>query len=215
MTKGQIVTAPDGEHIVLAEIGQVVLVEDVEVRVWEVSLAPGEVQPWHLHHNPYLVLCLQASAGRMDWLDGSAPRFLNETRGGAVFRPTSPVHRLTNIGDSHYRNRLIEFKAFGENRAADAGAFDAAATTAVPADDAVLSNELTAVCQIVVPPAATISVPPAGHPQVLLPLDPAPLADDPTGGVRLIGDRATDIANSSTHEQTHLLVELRYLGPAA
>jgi hypothetical protein len=44
----------------------------------------------------------------MDWLDGSEPRFLDEYVGGSVCRPVSPVHRLTNIGEAHYRNRLIE-----------------------------------------------------------------------------------------------------------
>ena len=56
----------------------------------------------------------------MDWLDGSEPRFLNEYRGGSVYRPLSPVHRLTNIGDRFYRNRLVELKDLGENLPAPA-----------------------------------------------------------------------------------------------
>jgi hypothetical protein len=115
--KGQIVHSPEGEEIVLADIGLVELLDNPVVRVWDVSLRPGETHPWHLHHNPYVVLSVHGSEGRMDWLDGSAPRFLNEYRGGSVYRPISPVHRLTNIGERFYRNRLVELKELGELRA--------------------------------------------------------------------------------------------------
>ena len=108
--------SPAGDDIVLADIGLVQLLDNPVVRVWDVSLRPGETHPWHLHHNPYVVLSLQGSPGRMDWLDGSEPRFLHEYRGGAVYRPVSPVHRLTNIGDRFYRNRLVELKDLGELR---------------------------------------------------------------------------------------------------
>lgn len=117
MSAGQLVRGPDGTDVELVDIGQRVLLEAPGVRVWSVDLGPGETQPWHLHYNPYLVLCLAASPGRMDWLDGSPPRFLDEYVGGAVYRPISPVHRLTNIGSGRYVNRLIEFCSLGEDAA--------------------------------------------------------------------------------------------------
>ncbi len=113
--KGDVVTSPSGEKIVLADIGLVELYDDNAVRVWDVSLEPGACHPWHLHHNPYVVLSIDGSDGRMDWLDGSEPRFISEYRGGAVYRPVSPVHRLTNIGKSFYRNRIVELKDLGEH----------------------------------------------------------------------------------------------------
>ncbi|MEU8820912.1 hypothetical protein [Actinoplanes sp. NPDC048796] len=115
--KGQVVHSPTGEQIVLADIGLAELFDNPVVRVWDVSLRPGETHPWHLHHNPYVVLSISGSECRMDWLDGSEPRFLNEYRGGSVYRPISPVHRLTNIGDRFYQNRLVELKQLGELRA--------------------------------------------------------------------------------------------------
>ena len=114
--KGQIVHSPAGDEIVLDEVGQTVLLDNPVVRVWDVALAPGETHPWHLHHNPYVVLSISGSEARMDWLDGSEPRFLHEYRGGSVYRPLSPVHRLTNIGQRFYQNRLVELKDLGENR---------------------------------------------------------------------------------------------------
>ena len=113
--RGDVVLSPSGEKIVLADVGSRVLHDDPVVRVWEVTLEPGETHPWHLHHNPYVVLSIDGSQGRMDWLDGSEPRFISEHRGGWVYRPVSPVHRLTNIGTTFYRNRLVELKDLGEN----------------------------------------------------------------------------------------------------
>ncbi|WBQ05938.1 hypothetical protein [Kribbella sp. CA-293567] len=114
MTAGTTVQAPDGTEVVLGEIGTRVLLKNSRVRVWEVSLAPGEAQGWHLHHNPYVVLCLATSPCHMDWLDGSPARQLSETIGGSVYRPVSPVHMLTNDGDAPYLNRLIELLDLGE-----------------------------------------------------------------------------------------------------
>jgi hypothetical protein len=114
MTAGTTVQAPDGTEVVLGEIGTRVLLENSRVRVWEVSLGPGEAQAWHLHHNPYVVLCLATSPCHMDWLDGSPARRLSETVGGSVYRPVSPVHMLTNDGDAPYLNRLVELLDLGE-----------------------------------------------------------------------------------------------------
>lgn len=114
MTAGTTVLAPDGTEVVLGEIGTRVVFENTRVRIWEVALDPGEAQGWHLHHNPYVVLCLSTSPCHMDWLDGSPARQLSETVGGSVYRPVSPVHMLTNDGDAAYRNRLIEVLDLGE-----------------------------------------------------------------------------------------------------
>ena len=119
MTAGTTVAAPDGTEVVLGEIGTRVLLKNSRVRVWEVSLQPGEAQGWHLHHNPYVVLCVSTSPCHMDWLDGSPARQLSETVGGSVYRPVSPVHMLTNDGSALYLNRLIEVLDLGEEASGD------------------------------------------------------------------------------------------------
>lgn len=110
------VIAPDGSRIALVGVGMSVVHDVASVRVWDVSLAPGDTHPWHLHRNPYVVLSVAGSTARMEWLDGSPARNVEEYAGGAVFRPVSPIHRLTNTGSTQYRNRLIELKALGEDR---------------------------------------------------------------------------------------------------
>ncbi|WP_211261155.1 hypothetical protein [Pseudonocardia acaciae] len=107
-------TAPDGEQVVLDDVGQKIVFENDEVRVWEITLAPGEQQLWHRHHNPYLVIALEAADNRIDPLDGGEPRLVHESAGGVVYREPGETHMLTNRGATHYRSRLVELKYLGE-----------------------------------------------------------------------------------------------------
>jgi quercetin dioxygenase-like cupin family protein len=80
------------------------------VRVWEVLLEPGQVQDWHLHDHPYLVLAVEEAHNVMEYLDGGEARRMHETVGRVVYREAGRVHKLTNAGETTYRNRLIELK---------------------------------------------------------------------------------------------------------
>jgi hypothetical protein len=114
MAKRQVIKGPDGADITLGDIGHHVVFENDHVRVWEVRLEPGEVQDWHLHHNPYLIVGIQAANNRMEFLDGSEPRHMAEEVGHVVYRDAGKVHKLTNEGETRYVNRLIELKQLGE-----------------------------------------------------------------------------------------------------
>lgn len=113
MARHQIATAPDGTEVVLGDIGNSVVFENDTVRVWEVVLEPGESQPWHLHHHPYLIVAIEGAENRMDFLDGDPPRELHETPGRVVYRESGRPHMLTNQGTTRYVNRLVELKTAG------------------------------------------------------------------------------------------------------
>lgn len=113
MADGDVVTEPGGGEVVLGEIGTEIVFENEHVRVWEVCLEPGEVQDWHLHHHPYVVIPIASADNVMEYLDGGEARALRETAGRVVFRPAGRVHKLTNVGETTYRNRLIELKHLG------------------------------------------------------------------------------------------------------
>lgn len=100
----------------LGPVGQEVVFENEEVRVWDITLEPGEHQPWHRHENPYLVIALEAADNRIDAWDGGEPRLVHEPVGGVVFREPGETHMLTNDGRTRYRSRLVEFKQTGGNR---------------------------------------------------------------------------------------------------
>lgn len=216
--KGDIVYSPEGERVVLVDIGLVKLLDNLVVRVWDVSLEPGENHPWHLHHNPYVVLSLQGSDGRMDWLDGSPPRFISEYRGGAVYRPISPVHRLTNVGDCFYQNRLVELKDLGEllPEPFDIGVGARSVEGEQPGPDLVdgrkpvLSHPHITVWTVLIRAGGKIELDLAPVPHVLAVIEATDVESDPTGGVIFHEGGALTLTNDSTEDRTWFVVELSY-----
>lgn len=218
--KGDVVHSPEGEKIVLDDVGQRVLLDHPSVRVWEIGLSPEEAQHWHLHHNPYVILSLESSPGRMDWLDGSPARYVDEYVGGSVYRPTGPVHKLTNIGDAQYRNRLLEFKELGENRkrGVDIGpgarSVQGERPVSEPLPDGrlcVLSHPHTTVWEVEVPAQSTHALQLSAVPHVLAALAAPELAHDPTGAVRLHPGGPLELVNGSTSAARWFVVELTHL----
>ena len=114
MAKGDTFHLPDGDKVTLGDVGQEIILENEHTRVWHISLEPGESQPWHLHHNPYLVIAIEAADNRITYTDGSS-RDVHEFVGRTIEMNPSPVHMLTNVGVTRYVSRLIEFKDRGEN----------------------------------------------------------------------------------------------------
>jgi len=218
--RGDVVTSPTGEQIVLVDIGLVELYDDPVVRVWDVSLEPGGCHPWHLHHNPYVVLSLDGSDGRMDWLDGSEPRFISEYRGGAVYRPVSPVHRLTNIGRTSYRNRLVELKDLGEHLdepldVGPGGRGIQGEPPGAPLPDGrtpVLLHDHVSIWTAAVGAGEVRTLDLAPGPHVVAAIEVEDLAADPVGGVRLHPGGPLTLTNPADGERTWFVVELSYLG---
>jgi predicted metal-dependent enzyme (double-stranded beta helix superfamily) len=114
MSAGTVVTAADGSRVILGDVGQQVVFENDQVRVWEIVLEPGEQQPWHQHLNPYVVVALAPADNRIDPFDGGEPRLVHEQLGSVVYREAGEVHMLTNRGTTRYHSRLIELKYLGE-----------------------------------------------------------------------------------------------------
>lgn len=215
--RGDVVRAPSGEEIVLVDIGLDELWDDDAVRVWDVSLEPGATHPWHLHHNPYVVLSIDGSDGRMDWLDASPPRFISEYRGGAVYRPVSPVHRLTNVGGTFYRNRLIEFKDLGERLPAplEIGAGARSIPGERPGDVIpdgrvpVIAHAHVHVWTVTVEAGTDRELRLADVPHVVAALDVRD--DEPAGGVRTHPGGECVLSNETDDARTWFIVELSYL----
>jgi beta-alanine degradation protein BauB len=118
MTAGETARA-NGTRIGLGPVGQHIVFENEQVRVWEIALEPGEQQPWHQHHHPYLVIALEAADNRIDALDGGEPRLVHEPVGAVVYREPGETHMLTNHGPTRYRCRLIELLGLGGSRSGE------------------------------------------------------------------------------------------------
>ena len=100
-------TMPDDTP--LGQIGKEILFENDHVRIWGLSLEPGEIQPWHRHDLPYIIVPLTAGDNIMRFADGRQ-RPTQETVGGVLWREPGIPHELENRSDWAYRNVLIELK---------------------------------------------------------------------------------------------------------
>ena len=80
------------------------------MRIWEVSLAPGETHEFHIHYHPYIVISLGGGANEVETIFGDK-RATYEPSGATVFIDgMRPVHRLTNKAKIPYLSRLVELK---------------------------------------------------------------------------------------------------------
>lgn len=93
-----------------AQVAQTVLFENDLVRVWEISLDPGQGHPTHHHLLPYVILSVEGGHNQMKWQDGRITRSY-EAPGFVLFREPGGIHRLYNTDETkHYWNRLVELK---------------------------------------------------------------------------------------------------------
>lgn len=98
---------PEGTK--LGAIGDDVIFENDTIRVWKLTLEPGEIQAWHKHDLPYLVVPLTDGDNLMRFADGRV-RPTAEKSGDALWREPGMPHELENTGAATYANVLIEFK---------------------------------------------------------------------------------------------------------
>lgn len=99
-----------GRGVALGPIGHRVVLENDLVRVWEVSLEPGETIAFHIHHHPYLIVSLGGGENEIETIFGDRIA-TDEPLGATVFiSEMRPVHRLTNRSKVRYLSRLVELK---------------------------------------------------------------------------------------------------------
>ena len=97
-------------------VGDKVLFENDRVRVWELSLQPGEESHVHEHPHDYLMICIEGDkiAGKatpgQDNPYGPAGDFVDiPTRPGhTVFVDGGVTETAVNTGSTPYRNILVE-----------------------------------------------------------------------------------------------------------
>jgi hypothetical protein len=96
--------------LTLRDVGHRVVLENDHVRIWEVTLAPGETHEFHIHYHPYLVISLGGGENEVETIFGD--KFATQEPSGATvfIDGMRPVHRLTNKAKIPYVSRLVELK---------------------------------------------------------------------------------------------------------
>jgi hypothetical protein len=111
------VSAFADEIAVAAEqpIATTLLLENDAVRIWDLTLKPGERIPFHRHEYPFLFACV--AGGRQRALRADGRSILSEVPDGWAFwtdLPNGPeIHSIENGGDSTIRYTTVEIKALG------------------------------------------------------------------------------------------------------
>jgi predicted metal-dependent enzyme (double-stranded beta helix superfamily) len=90
-------------------VGQEIMLDNDRVRVWHITLAPGETQPLHHHGLPYVVVAVNGASNVIHTAAGERLEVAEETC-AVVFREPGQTHKLTNAGDTTYVGRIIELK---------------------------------------------------------------------------------------------------------
>jgi quercetin dioxygenase-like cupin family protein len=93
-------------------VGTRLLFENDRVRVWDLQLAPGESTGLHRHTTDFLYVVIGDGALQTILGDGTRepPRAMHD--GEVRFRNVADetVHEAVNVGDSPWRNIVVEFK---------------------------------------------------------------------------------------------------------
>ncbi len=93
------------------DVGMRLLGENDRVRVWEISLAPGERHVFHCHRTSYFWVAHTGARVRVSYPDGSFHDYEHEA-GEVTHMELAPgetnVQDLTNIGDTELHLTTIE-----------------------------------------------------------------------------------------------------------
>jgi hypothetical protein len=96
----------------LGPVASRVLIENDRVRVWEMTLAPGETSPLHRHDLDYVIVLL--AGDRIAAVPGPGstrgPRAATVEPGRVVYLTRGESEWAVNVGVEPYRELLIELK---------------------------------------------------------------------------------------------------------
>lgn len=94
------------------ELGQVadrVVFENERVRIWEMSLDPGEASDFHEHTLDYLLCIIEGESIDADFEGGNSIQIPVQP-GATIFVPKGNREVAVNRSGVHYREILIELK---------------------------------------------------------------------------------------------------------
>jgi hypothetical protein len=84
-------------------VGTRLLHEDGRIRVWDLTLAPGERLPFHRHRTSYFYRCHAGGPTRVRFPDGAGADYesvVDEVQLHEIAPDEVVVHSLENVGDS-------------------------------------------------------------------------------------------------------------------
>jgi beta-alanine degradation protein BauB len=99
-------------HPISSDVGTRLLFENRHVRVWDLTLEPGEAIPLHRHELDYLYVVIGGGTLQTEFADGTADPPREMADGDVRFRAVDgeAVHTARNVGSTPWRNIVVELK---------------------------------------------------------------------------------------------------------
>jgi len=97
---------------VSSKVGTRLLFENERVRVWDLRLEPGESTGLHQHDKDYFYVVIGDGALQTKFANGSTAPAKQMADGEVHFRKIDEpaVHEAVNVGDTPWRNIVVELK---------------------------------------------------------------------------------------------------------
>ena len=93
----------------MGDVGTHFILENDNVKVWDLVLEPGQASSWHRHTMHYLFIVTEPGRLRVEFEDGASEEE-DFALGQVVVGQKDSIHRVTNAGGARYRNTIVELK---------------------------------------------------------------------------------------------------------
>ena len=91
------------------DVGTKLIFENDRVKVWELTLQPGQAVGEHTHQHDYLILPIETSLVEVTRSGGRVE--VSEYAGGSViYRQKGETHDAKNVGTARYHQLIVELK---------------------------------------------------------------------------------------------------------
>ncbi|MGI9602678.1 MAG: VOC family protein [Acidimicrobiales bacterium] len=108
----------DPDPRTFGDVGTEVLIDNEQVRVWELRLAPGQTSDLHHHQRDYVMIQIEGDRIAAEFEPDSEGTFAGSSyldgdvaAGTAIFAQAGGKERAVNIGDEAFREVIVEVKA--------------------------------------------------------------------------------------------------------
>ena len=100
------------DAIISSQVGTRLLFENDRVRVWDLSLAPGESSGLHRHTDDYFFVVIGDGTLQAGDASGNKREARSMCDGEVRFSEvhSENIHEATNVGDTPWRNIVVELK---------------------------------------------------------------------------------------------------------
>ncbi len=93
----------------MADVGTKVIFEDDEIKVWNLIIDPGETSGLHTHNHNYFYYVVEGTTLEIHRENGMV-NTVTMRSGEVVSGTEGSTHNAKNIGDTRFRNVLVEVK---------------------------------------------------------------------------------------------------------